>query len=268
MDKELQELLFKFELDPNQQSVYISLLSGGSLGATEISKRTNIAKTTVYRILDELKLKKLVTEGLEEYRRVFEPEPIQNLKFQLVEKQTQLKSLEDTLPIVIEKLSAFGQSSIKKSQIKYYSGIDGLKQVTWNSSKTKGIFRIFELEDMSAFLRYDFAEQMRSEFVKNKVITHEITNEAIFPEWTDVHEIVEKYWITRYIDPKEFKMEFEMLVYNDVFTMYNYEDDEIFCVEIYNEKLARTQKQVFDFIWNQGKEMEVLTDKGATRVKA
>jgi hypothetical protein len=121
---------------------------------------------------------------------------------------------------------------------------------------------------MSQFLNKGFAERARLELVKNQVTVHEITNEKEFDDWTNVTKLVEEYWQVRYLDPEELSMEFEMLVYNDVFAMYNYIDKEIFGVEIYNEKLASMQKQIFDFIWLKGRSMKIISKHGAGILEA
>ena len=53
----------------------------------------------------------------------------------------------------------------------------------------------------------------------------------------------------RYIDPKVFTIEFETYIYNNCVALLNYEKDDIFGVEIYNEKLVHQQKQLFNLLW-------------------
>jgi sugar-specific transcriptional regulator TrmB len=264
---EITRLLEHFGLDTNEVTIYLTLLQNGSLGATEIGRLARVPKTSVYRCLEQLKVKKLVTEVVEEYRRLFEAAPVENLKYQIIEQQQKVKVLSESLPQIIASLSKAVQQDVDKtSKIKYYSGIEGLKQVTWNSSKAKEMLRIFEIKDMSAFLNFDFCEITRREFVRNQVFTRELTNEAEVSGWTDVSQMVREFWELRYVDPTELKMEFEMLVYNNVYVMYNYQDGEVFCAEIYNERLARMQKQIFDFIWLKSRKFRILDEHGAAKL--
>jgi len=263
---EVNSLLGSFGLEKSEIDIYLLLLKKGILSATEISKFTKIPKTSVYRFLEQLSSKKLVNEIIEESRRLFEASSAENLKYKIIEEEEKVKSLSENFPKILDILSLETKEDVARSKIKYYSGIDGLKQITWNSSKAKDMLRIFEIESMSTFLNFDFCEVTRREFVKNKVFTRELSNEAKIPGWTNVKEMVKSFWEIRYVDPKELKMEFEMIVYNDVFVMYNYQDGEIFCAEIYNERLARMQKQVFDFIYLKGKKYKVLDDQGRCEV--
>ncbi|MBN1374189.1 transcriptional repressor [Candidatus Dojkabacteria bacterium] len=247
-------------------SVYLLLNKSKNLTATAISRAIKIPKTTVYRTLDHLKNLGIVNENLTDTKRSYETTGTETLKNLVAEKEQSVKKLKRLLPPTLRELTLLSMQNQKSFEIKSYTGIEGLKQVTWNSSKAKGILRIFEINEMSAFLNYDFCEYTRLEFVKNKVQTHELTNEPAIEGWTNVTEMVKNYWQLRYVDPNELSMGVEILVYNNVVALYNYVDGEIFCVEIYNARLAKMQKQIFDFIWTRGGKFKVLNDHGAAKL--
>ena len=52
-----------------------------------------------------------------------------------------------------------------------------------------------------------------------------------------------------------FKIEFETYIYNNVVALLSYDKDDIFGVEIHNDKLARQQEQLFDLLWSQAKSL-------------
>ena len=85
--------------------------------------------------------------------------------------------------------------------------------------------------------------------------------------FTDVKELIEKYDKFRYVSPTDLKINFEVLIYNDVYATYTYKGDEIFCVEIYNPQLAEMQKQLFDFIWSGAKKMQFVDERGGAEVE-
>lgn len=262
----IEELLVQLGLTESQIKVYLAMLRIGVVSGPALSKVVNMPKTTVYHCIDDLLSNRLVVEVIGENGKLYHASSPENLRFILLEQEKKVKIMQESLPEIFDQLSLMTGHDVSKSRIKYYSGIEGLKQVTWNSSKAKDKLRIFEIKDMSVFLNYDFCELTRLEFLKNKVKIHELTNEVVQPGWTDLTEIVRTQWELRYIDPKELKMEFEMLVYNDVYTMYNYQDKEIFCAEIYNERLARMQKQIFDFIWLKGRKFRITDKHGASKL--
>ncbi len=164
--------------------------------------------------------------------------------------------IKNILPDLLNDLPFFIPND-SKTKVINYKGQEGLEQVTLNSTKAKGEILLFEIENMSSFLNYGFCEDVRKTFVKNKIHIRELTNQSIQESWTKIEEFVNDYWTCRYIDPNILKMNIEVLIYNDVVAFYNYKDGDIFCVEIYNQKLADMQKQIFDFMWHYGKEVKV-----------
>ena len=78
--------------------------------------------------------------------------------------------------------------------------------------------------------------------------------------------MIEQFSQYRYIDPKKLTIEFEVLIYNNVYATYTYHNDAIFAVEIYNSQLAAMQKQLFDFVWNQAQPMRFIDARGATEL--
>lgn len=151
----------------------------------------------------------------------------------------------------------------KTTKVLYYEGIEGLKQVSWNITHAdRRLLRVFEMEHLSDFLPKDFSESVRRKLVENKIFTRDLTNKKSFPSFTDVTEMIEKYNEYRYVDPKNLKIEFETLIYNNVYCTYTYKEDKIFIVEIYNNHLANMQKSLFDFIWNESTPMKYLDNHG------
>lgn len=61
-------------------------------------------------------------------------------------------------------------------------------------------------------------------------------------------------------------MTVELMIYNNVYCLYGLNGQNIWGVEIYNEKLAEMQKKVFDFMWSKGLKMKVLDKKGTCKV--
>ncbi len=262
----LTELLKPFGLSTEEIEVYIFLLKQGTKSALEISKALNIGRTKVYRIVEDLIERRFVNRSIDEYGAKFEANEPKSLESVLREKEAELEELKTKSPLIFEKLESLIPQTLGKTKILYYRGVEGLKQVTWNSLKTKDTFRIFEIRDMSAFLDFGFAEKVRMEFAKRNIKVKELSNQKEIPAFTNVPEHI-KVWDIRYIDPKELSMDIEIIMYNDVYAMYSYEKDEIFCIEIYNQKFTNMQKQIFDFMWLHAKKMKILNDRGEAKLE-
>jgi len=260
------ELLLGIGLSFDEAPLYLYLVKNGPNTALKISRDLHLARTKVYRILDKLEEKKLVNQQLQGRGLKFEADTYKNLELLLFEQENKLNSLKTCIPILYKDLEGLAYVPQSNSKILYYHGMNGLKQVTWNSLKAKGGLCLFELADMSAFLDYGFCEEVRQEFVNRGVHVRELSNLKKMPGWTNVLEFPKHFWSCRYIDPKKLKVRFEILIYNNVVCLYNYEGKEIFCVEIYDESLAKMQKQLFDFMWDNAKKMKILDEHGEATV--
>jgi sugar-specific transcriptional regulator TrmB len=255
-------LLEPFGLSSEESRIYLILLEKGVLSALQISRELKIGRTKVYRLLDKLEERGLVSNKFDELGFKFAANSPTVLKIQLLKKEKEHETLKESFPLVLKELEKVMGKGKLSSKVLYYSGVKGLEQVTYNSSQAKGNLRIFEMADMSAFLDYGFCEKVRREFVKNKVNVNELTNLKKMPAWTKVTDFVRDYWKCRYIDSKQLEMRFEILIYNNVYAMYQYREKDIFCVEIYSDYLASMQKQIFDYLWVNAKPMRVLNNEG------
>ena len=262
----LLNLIKPYGLSEDEGIIYLYLLQNGFSTALALSRNLNIARTKIYRLLDSLKVKQLIEIRIQERGMQFgatHPSKIEQL---LNFEQQQLVALQKNLPDLVAQLTSLLPQAKNQSKVLYYEGIEGLKQVTYNITKTKDVLRVFEVEHMSDFLPADFSENVRWKLLENKITTHDLTNKKFFPDFTQVSEFIKNYSHFRYIDPKELCMSFEALIYNDVYATYAYKDEQIFCVEIYNEQLAQMQKQIFDFIWNKAQVMHFTSEKGAASI--
>ncbi len=257
-----------FGLSTEEAELYILLIKKGALTALNISRDLKIARTKVYRLLEKLKEKGFVVEEIQSYGSKFKAESYERFNAIIKDKEEELKHIKNHSAELFNTLASLQSVDNQNSKILYYKGVEGLKQVTWNSLKAKNILRIFEIKDMSGFLSFDFAEKVRQELVERKIMTHQLTNLPKIEGYSENTTHVTKFWTPRYINPEFLNIDFEILIYNDVYCMYNYKDDDIFIVEIYNEKLARMQKKIFDFVWSQSLPMQILNNKGEAAIKS
>lgn len=254
--------LQSFGLTSDESIVYLELTANGPQSALSLSRITHLSRTKVYEICDKLVTKGLTTKLGQRYSTEYKANPPQQLDTILNQKKLELSLMESNLGEIYGSLTALSKPNQAAKNIVRYEGLDGLKQVTWNTTKATGILRVFELATMDTFLDFDFCERVRIEYGRRGLKeSRQLTNQSMIHPWTNVEEFV-NIWQCRYIDPKDIELQMEIVVYNDVVAMYQYKEKSIFCVEIYNKDLAETQKHFYDFIWNQAKTMKVLNAQG------
>lgn len=262
------ESLIKFGLDEEEASIYLYLNKNGPSTALKISKDLNIGRTKVYRILDTLHEKNLTVQNLKDRGFQFEAAAPQNLNQVLIEKKKKVQELETLYPQIVDNIEQISVDKSTTGNVKYYKGIKGLEQITWNSLRADKELYIYEMvSDMSKFLSKKNAEEIRREQVKRRIHAKQLTNLKKFEAFTNVHNYVHKHWTARYIDPKVLKISYEVLIYNDVVAQYNMRGKDVFCVEIHDKRLAEMQKDLFKYVWSTAKEFTVANEKGEAHLQ-
>lgn len=257
-------LLTQFGVSELEAKIYLDILSGRGDTALAISRQLKITRTKVYRLLDNLIAKGLVITRLGDRGARFTAVAPDQLDILLSDREHELDKLKSILPTLQTQLTnLIPRGPSPKSQVLYYHGIDGLKQVTYNSLRAKGELLTYELSTMNAFMNNKESEKLRERFVEHKIHIRTLTNSTSLDAWTNVSEMVEKYWEIRHLDAKNNPFQFEILIYNNVYCMYRYAGDEIFCVEIHSQELADMQRQLFEYIWSGAKKFKVLDDHGS-----
>ena len=64
--------------------------------------------------------------------------------------------------------------------------------------------------------------------------------------------IPEGIFISKYIPEETLTINFQMDIYNNVVSIYNWHEGELFGIEIYNDKVASFQRQIFEILWTRG----------------
>jgi len=254
IEETIQAYFTKLGFTPEIAAIYWALYSYGPQSISQLSRTSNVERTRIYRLVEELEKSNLVEIELEYKRRTFRAAPISNLQIVISKKEHELSYLKTELDTLNRQLTEPNDSS-PTSPVRFYRGIDGAKQMFWNQTKTHtemlSILRdpLQNKTDLSFFLRWVRAMNARG-------VTHRcIVNKKFLAEleaWQQ-HNNTEKtaHWNARYMPEEAFFIAHETHIYDDITAYYNWESDKMFGVEIRNEDIARTQRQVFEMLWEQ-----------------
>lgn len=135
--------------------------------------------------------------------------------------------------------------------IKQFNGNEGLLEITRNSLRTKGELLIYETSyaSLNTFLDKEVADEIRRQFMQKKIRVRELTNTAYHDEYTGVPGYHRQVMDIRYIRPMRLTIKTEMLIYNDVVAYYSITENS-WGVEIYDQRLADIQRQLFETLWS------------------
>ena len=114
-----------------------------------------------------------------------------------------------------ERMKQIDLRKVTMSKVIQYNDIDGVKQITMNSLKTKGEFRIYEkvYASLSTIFTNEEAMDIRKRFVRQNIKIKELTNAAYQDVDTSVISGFNALVEIRYIDPKiiNYETEFDQL---------------------------------------------------------
>lgn len=256
VDKSLTEkvvaYLEQLGLNGEQALIYMHLLRTGSQSVLSLSRGLKTGRTKLYPLLEDLASKQLIAVHERHYGTTYEAQPPEVLEFLISEREQTVQTLRGNLKSITHALGELRVHSPATSKIIEYRGIDGIKQMNFNLTKAQSEFRVLELKSLSEHLGNHFTEKLRQTWAERGISSFDLTNN---PHWS-LKTKVEQYKQlskARYIDSAVFTIEFETYIYNNCVALLSYEDDDIFGVEIYNDKLARQQIQLFDLLWSQSK---------------
>ncbi len=134
-------------------------------------------------------------------------------------------------------------------KVKEFHGLDGVREITYNTLETHGTFRIYEMvyASLSSMFPEDEARRLRQEFIDRDIFVKELSNAAYKSELG----VNDTSWLeVRYVDPKRISYDCETVIYNDKVAFYTYGDDA-YGVEIEDTNFASTQRQIFDELWRK-----------------
>ncbi|PIR04575.1 MAG: hypothetical protein COV59_00415 [Candidatus Magasanikbacteria bacterium CG11_big_fil_rev_8_21_14_0_20_39_34] len=107
----IQETLKHLGLSEKEIQIYLVVLQYGSIGATKISKNTQINRTTVYSVLKELVAKKLITEDLASPIAKFVARPPESIEIQIKREEEKLKTKKQWAMRAVRELTTLTQST-------------------------------------------------------------------------------------------------------------------------------------------------------------
>lgn len=257
LNEKVVAYLKQLGLNSEQALAYLYLLQNGPQTVLALSRGLETGRTKLYPLLEDLAKRQLITIHERHYGTSYEAQPPEVVEFLVSEKEQEAEKMRGGLKSITTALQNLQMQSPTTSKIIEYRGVDGLKQMNWNLAKANGEFRVFELAHLSEHLGKHFAEKMRRIYAEKKLVSYDLTNTPS-SDWNFNTEVLEykKRAKVRYIDPAILNIEFETFIYNNCVTLLSYEDNDIFGVEIYNDKLAKQQTQLFDLVWSQASEIQ------------
>lgn len=257
----LIDKLLELGLSRDEAVLYLHLLQDSPKSVLVLSRELKLGRNVIYRLVERLQALHLVKEVKSSSGLRVAATSYTNLERQIEKKEEELARVKSSARDLFGSLAEFVSAS-EQGSLAYYSGAEGLLQITVNSLQARDELLIFELDLMTGFIEFDTAEKIRQQFAENKIFTKQITNLKEIKAHTKSSETIRHYWEPRYISPDLFSIEFEFLIYNDTVAMYTFLDDQPWGLEVTSPAVAEMQRRLFHYVWKTAQKMRKVDNFG------
>lgn len=241
MKHSLIEIIKETGLSEKAAKVYVAGLELGETSIQRLAEKTKLQRTTVYRLVAELKNSGLFFISISQKKRLFTAEEPQKLMERIEQHKMRL---EKNLP----ELMSLGAFFDKKPRIKYYEGEVGIKEVYADTLKYPGqkILAWVNSEALSNF-KIDY---LRQEYLPSR-LKKRIPVLAIAPDTEEMRAYQKRDSVslrTTKILKKRTNFNVEIMIYGkDKIAIIDFV--ESFALLIQNDHIHHTLKIIFENFW-------------------
>lgn len=253
----LQNYLKKIDIDPMAGAFYVELTQTGPASALQLAKKTGVSRTQVYRYLETLQAKGLVSAEQLSYGTLFRSLPLENIENAIATKEAEATELRTNLAAMVGLLNHLAGSSAPQATVRHYYGLAGIKQANWNLTKAKNEFCVFETAHISEHLDQTFAKRFRERIIERNLTSYDLTNAATITA-SSIEPFAPSRTFYRHIDPKTLLIQFEMYLYNDVVVLLDYKAGAMQAIEIQHSSLHAMMRQLFNAMWQLGEQITII----------
>lgn len=247
----IRKVIHQIGLNEKHASVYEKLLERGSMTPLVLARETEINRSSLYRYLEELRGKGLVDLVLGDKSSKYAARE-EGLNLYLEKEEVRLSELKQAIPSLLQSLEI--RRRAKESEVKYYHNREGLKQMLWNIIASGHDYVGLGYDNWNSSVGKSFAERLRTKNMETGAKSREISNHLDDGfEYTNLGEKYIKIYAHRQIEPQVLMIKHDTYVYGDVFAYYYHYQGEYFGVEIHNEEIARTEREIFEILWKIAK---------------
>jgi len=250
--------LQKIGLEDEEIQIYSTLLKLGVQSIQQLSKTTNINRSTCYRYAEKLKEKRLIDWIVTERGVKIQAVQPESLLDFYEERLNEFKEIRKDIASTINLFKNIKPAHKFNSQVRYYSGESGYKQMIWNTLSAEEITRSYTVFKRRYYIDSKFEEKVEAEWARRKLKDKVITYQNRF---NYIKNILSSEYLNslniRIISSKKYYISNDLMIYNDIVSIASYDGNEVVGVEIENPEIARTQKSIFDIVWESAREVGI-----------
>jgi|WetSurMetagenome_2_1015567.scaffolds.fasta_scaffold171674_2 HTH-type transcriptional regulator, sugar sensing transcriptional regulator len=262
-----KDIFTQLGLSPNEAIIYEFLLKNGELPAGLIIKKTPLKRGVTYNALKSLEQKGLIYTKAKDKISIFGPNHPDKLREFAEERENELQKAEKTLSANMPKLISSFNLISGQPGVRIYEGKEGIIKTLNDSLESQTeILTYADVEGMEQYLK-----KGNDEYVKKRKEMG-IKKRGIVADTSYAREYLKDYdrSVTeiRLIDGKKFPMFLEMEIYDNKVSFMTFSQKKLIGVILENEEIYKTQKSIFEIVWNNASPLEKIIEPKPSRFEA
>ena len=245
----LELSLEHFGLHKNQVTVYLLLLKLGEATIQEITLKSKVKRTSVYKALDNLILRGLVTYQTKDKHRVYVAENPKKALMAVKEEQQAALKKEQHLTSLLPELSSLYNAIPSKPKVKFFEGIDGLKQIYEETLLLKSGSEILSITPAELLYKM-FDETWIAEYLARRIQNNihvrtiaEDSEEAKKHQANNQKELRESFLVSK----DKFTFKNEINIFENKVAIISLQEQLGILIE--SNGVAETQRAFFELAW-------------------
>lgn len=244
-------------LKPGEAEIYDILLQFGDSPASQLTSKTKLKRGMIYKFLDDLKQRGLVSSYSKNKKTYFKPEHpykiLESIEKTIQESKTQETMLQSTLPQIVNTFNTLQN----KPGVRVYEGVEGIKEVYMDTLRDGNeILSIVQVEDIHPKIRKWLDEFYVKERTRLNINARVIVAESKKAKNYVTKSIKENRNVRR-VPKGEFPIAVEMNIYGDKVSFMNFvRGVSQIGIIINNKMIADTQRALFILAWEKTSDFE------------
>ncbi len=250
MDKVLANCLLQLGCNDKQIKFYVATLELGAATLAEITKKARLQRSTSYLIAAELIAKGLVDENHKAYKKLFTAAEPDILLQKLESRHRQIGRNTIALKAALPELRAAHQTTTTRPRVRAFEGREGLI-AAWKDILSEQQEVLLWTDQQTE--RQVFGEGTHQQFIHERLAKKipirvlAVNNQAGKALLVDDVACMRQ---TKLL-PQEVSFTGEMYIYGNKIAVLDIGKD-IFGVITENERIAASQRAIFELTWRQG----------------
>lgn len=245
----IDDYLTRLGFSQEVAKLYRVLVAKGPMTILETARASEIERTALYRLIESLTQRGLIEEVLEhKSRKIKAAEP---LKIKLMVENEKLRAQELEESFVAFERAVEEMPEIKSTQVKYYRGVSGIKQILWNETRAINEAVGYTHRNLEEIVGVKYFAQYARELERKSVNFRDLRSDSFLDSTEESYYVADPImtgsW--RYLPKKMMNLTHNMDIYNDTIAMYYWENGDIFGLEIQNKNMAEMQRSIFETLW-------------------